>query len=221
METARPIVKLICALIAAGLALGAAVERRARVGQTQENRTLREQLSLMQNVLAEKQRHSTLVAPLDRVPARQGEMLESEEGPNEQANELVRLRNEVDTLQRQYRELETLRADSAQVRAALDDKRRNTGRGANAGSAIDGADFEILSAQYWTANTNLDVAAELQDRVRGNRLRAMASNNIKGDPDFGQVKNLTVVYRVGGAIRTNQFREGDVVILPPEQNASE
>jgi hypothetical protein len=67
----------------------------------------------------------------------------------------------------------------------------------------------------------MDVVAELQDRVRGNRLKAVASNNIKGDPEFGQVKHLTVVYRVGGVLRTNEFREGDVVVLPPQRSGSE
>jgi hypothetical protein len=50
---------------------------------------------------------------------------------------------------------------------------------------------------------------------------AVASNNIKGDPEFGQVKHLTVVYRVGGVLRTNEFREGDVVVLPPQRSGSE
>jgi len=44
----------------------------------------------------------------------------------------------------------------------------------------------------------------------------MAGNNLAGDPDFGTVKDLTVVYRSGGTILTNQFREGDVIILPPD-----
>ena len=203
------------------MALGTAVERRTRVRQTEENRALGEQLSQMENVLAEKQRPSTLVAPVDKAPARPGEMLEMEAAPNEQTNELVRLRSEVEALRQRYKEMETLRADSAQLRAALENKGRNPGRGANAGNANDGSGLEILSAQYWTANTNMDVGAELQDRVRDNRLKAIASNNIKGDPDFGQVKRLTVVYRVGGVIRTNEFREGDVIILPQEQNGSE
>jgi len=60
----------------------------------------------------------------------------------------------------------------------------------------------------------MDVAAELRERIRGDELKAVASNNIKGDPEFGQVKHLTVVYRLAGVTRTNEFREGDLVILP-------
>jgi hypothetical protein len=211
--------RFICILVAAGLALGAAVEHRTRVRQTEDNRALRQKLSQMDRLLAENQRLSNLVAQGDKAPA--GELPETETGSNEQSGELVRLRNEVGALQQQYQELQKLRADTRHVRADNDNKRRNAGQVANTGNASDTPDFEILSANYWTANTNMDVAAELQDRVRGSRLKAVASNNIKGDPDFGQVKHLTVVYRVGGVIRTNEFREGDVVILPQEQNGSE
>lgn len=182
---------------------------------------MRQQLSTIDNLLAENRQLPSTAAQVDKGPARPSELPVTETGSNQQSGELVRLRNEVDALQQQYKELQALRSDSAQARAALNDKGRNTGWGATEGNATDGSDFEILSAQYWTANTNMDVAAELHDRVRGNRLRAMASNSIKGDPEFGQVKHLTVVYRIGGVIRTNEFREGDVVILPPEQNGSQ
>ncbi len=62
----------------------------------------------------------------------------------------------------------------------------------------------------------MDVAAELSERVRADGLKAVASNNIKGDPDFGHVKRLTIVYRFGGLTRTNEFKEGEVVMLPGE-----
>jgi hypothetical protein len=205
----------ICILAAVALALGAAVERRARVGQAQLNRDLRLQMDQMHNPLAEDQRLSAMAAQVESAPPRPRELLQAEAGSDEQSKELTRLRNEVDALQQQHRELERLRADTVQV---LNNglKSRNTSRTANDSNAAGSPGFEILSASYGTANTNMDVAAELQDRVRGNRLKAVASNNIKGDPDFGQVKYLTVVYRVGGVIQTNEFREGDVVILPNE-----
>ena len=77
--------------------------------------------------------------------------------------------------------------------------------------------MELLAADYGTDRTNLDVAAELRARIRGDSLKVVASNNLKGDPDFGQVKHLTVVYRFGGITVTNDFREGDLVVLPKEQ----
>jgi hypothetical protein len=81
---------------------------------------------------------------------------------------------------------------------------------------VDGIQFEIVKAEYGTARTNLDVTDELAERIRGERLKAVASNNLKGDPDFGQVKQLTVIYRFGGVTRTNQFREGALISLPVE-----
>src|SRR5262249_52748434 len=149
-------------------ALAAAVERKACIRQTQENLALRQELSQMDNLLTGNQQRSAIAGPSDKAPAMQGEPVETDAGPNGQTGELARLRNEVDALQKQYRELETLRADTAQARAALDQKRR-TGSQGSSGEA-QGPEFEILSANYWTANTNMDVAAELQDRVRGNRL---------------------------------------------------
>jgi hypothetical protein len=220
MKPARTLFRLASILVAAGLALGAAIEHRARVARAEENRALRQQLSETDNRLAENQRLSSTAAEVSKESAPSREFLESEASSNEQSGELVRLRNEVAALQQQYQELETLRADTAQARAALDQKRRNGAQAGNSGNP-DSPEFEILSANYWTANTNMDVVAELQDRVRGNRLKAVASNNIKGDPEFGQVKHLTVVYRVGGVLRTNEFREGDVVVLPPQRSGSE
>ncbi len=81
---------------------------------------------------------------------------------------------------------------------------------------MNGTQFELLRAEYGTTRTNLDVTQELADRIRGDRLKAVASNNLRGDPEFGQVKNLTVIYRVSGVTRTNRYREGDVVILPAD-----
>ena len=83
-------------------------------------------------------------------------------------------------------------------------------------AAADGSQFEILEAGYLTDRTNLDVASELRERIRNGSLKAIASNNIKGDPDYGQGKRLKVVYRFGGVTMTNEFREGEVVVLPSQ-----
>ena len=62
----------------------------------------------------------------------------------------------------------------------------------------------------------MDVTDELQDRVRGDNLKAVASNNLKGDPEFGQTKHLTIEYNFGGVIMTNEFRENDMIVLPAQ-----
>jgi hypothetical protein len=139
---------------------------------------------------------------------------------DEPAAELVRLRAEVESLRQQTKEIETLRADTRDARAATEiaAKTKSASHLANSvpGSSANASQFEVLSADYWTEKTNMDVATELRDRIRGDSLKAIANNNLKGDPDFGQVKHLTVVYRSGGATFTNEFREGDFIVLPPQ-----
>src|ERR1035441_1766649 len=88
----------------------------------------------------------------------------------------------------------------------------NTGNGI----ASKASQLQILKAEYWTDNARLDVTGELRDRIRGDSLKAIASNNIKGDPEFGQTKRLTVEYRFGGVTMTNEFREGDTIVIPTE-----
>jgi hypothetical protein len=99
----------------------------------------------------------------------------------------------------------------------LKTKRVNSGSGSGVATTASGSQLELLAANYWTDKTNLDVTEELRDGIRGDSVKAIAGNNLKGDPEFGQVKHLTVVYRVGGVIMTNEFRDGDLVILPKVQ----
>ncbi len=217
MKTASATVSIICAVAAAGLAIGVAVERQARLTQDEDNQTLRRQLSQLDALAAKNQRLANLAAAPQAAPARPTELQEAAE---ERAKELVRLRSEVEALRQQTREIDTLRADTRQVSATQEKGLTTSGGGqaaiSSGATTVHGSPFEIVRAEYWTEKTNMDVAAELRERVRSDGLKAVASNHIKGDPDFGQPKHLTVVYRFGGVTRTNEFREGDVVILPGE-----
>ena len=207
-------------MAAAGLAIGVGVERQARLRLGQENRALHQQLSQMDGLIAESQRLSNLVAQANGSPSQPNGQSGAPSATDERLKEIVRLRGEVEGLRQQSQEIETLRADTRQVRTAQENalKAKNAGQAAqsNSGPTSNGSQLEILKADYWTDRTNMDVAAELRERIRGDSLKAVASNNIKGDPEFGQVKHLTVVYRFGGVTRTNEFREGDLVILPRE-----
>jgi phage shock protein A len=216
MKSTGKIISILCVLVAAGLAIGVALERQAQSRLEQANRALRQQLSQRDALTAENQRLSNLLAQPKSSTNRTSERPEAE--ADERAKELVRLRGEVEALRQQSKEIETLRADARQARAARQGgpKPLNAGQSANSGAGGSGAQLEILRADYGTANTNLDVAAELQDRVRGDSLKAIASNSLKGDPEFGQTKRLTIVYRIGGVTMTNEFREGDFVVLPKE-----
>jgi hypothetical protein len=149
--------------------------------------------------------------------------------------ELVRLRGEVEVLRQQSKEIETLREDTRQVRAAqpTGPVTQSAGQAATTSpgaTTADGSQFEILRAEYWTENARMDVTGELAARLRTdalnaaatngltatatNAFKATASNDLKGDPDLGHTKTLTVVYQVGGVTLTNEFREGQPVILP-------
>lgn len=181
---------------------------------------MRQRLSPMDGLIAENQRLSNLVAQANGSPSRPNGQSAELAGTDERLKELVRLRGEVEGLRQESKELEALRADTRQVRAARENalKAQNAGQAAQSsnGPTSNGSQLEILKADYWTDRTNMDVAAELRERIRGDSLKAVASNNLKGDPEYGQVKHLTVVYRFGGVTRTNEFQEGDLVILPGE-----
>jgi hypothetical protein len=219
MKGTATLINISCLGAMAALAVCLSVEHRASLRLGEENSALRRQLSQMDEAVVENQRLSDLVARMNASPSRANKLVDTSSVADERVKELVRLRDELEALRQQGKEMEVLRADTRQVRAqesALSKAHRAqevTDHNATAGNA---AQLEIVRAEYWTDRTNMDVATELTERIRGGRLRAIASNNIKGDPDFGQVKRLTVVYRFGGTTVTNEFREGDYVVLPPE-----
>jgi hypothetical protein len=134
--------------------------------------------------------------------------------------ELAQLRSQLNTLLQQSNDVATLHADTHAVRDALEAARQSqrASRMLHRATrdAASSAPLEILEASYGTDRTNLDVSAELNDRVQGASLKTIAGNQLAGDPDYGHTKDLIVVYRFGGQILTNQFHEGDMVVLPPE-----
>jgi hypothetical protein len=210
----------VCILAAVGLAVCLMHERRVCLNLDAQNDDLRRQLSKMAEINAKNQRLSNLLAEANaRRPDPNG-TTGTNVATEERLKELARLRSEVEALHQKNREIESLRADTRATSNALQEahQARRAGRMAsrNNPGAANGAPLEILEADYGSDRTNMDVSAELSDRIRGGSLKIIASNQMAGDPDFGHVKSLTVVYRFGGAIQTNQFREGDFVILPPE-----
>ena len=131
--------------------------------------------------------------------------------------ELLRLRAQVTGLLQQHQQVEALRDDTRQTRLALEERKKEDRAARRAATNPGGSpQLEIVKAEYWTDHQKMDVTDELQDRIRGDSLKAVASNNLKGDPEFGQVKHLTIEYRFGGVTRTNEFREGDLVVLPSQ-----
>ena len=220
MKSIHTIVDVMSILTAAGLAIGVAVERQASRKLEQENKDLGRQLSAMDTVSAERPRRSNLPDQAQASPLATNDLFGATSATDERAKELAALRAEVEALRAQAREIAALRADTRQVRAARENALQHPSV-AQRGSAgnptvVNGSPFEILKAEYGTQRTNMDVAVELSERIGSDGLKAVASNNLKGDPEFGEVKQLTVVYRFGGVTRTNTFREGDVIMLPEQ-----
>ena len=217
MMFTRIVFTIVCTLAAAGMALRVAVEHETRVRLDQQDSALRERLSERAEAPAGTDerfaRTGTLVGTAERfAPAG------APPGTARQLQELVRLRGEVESLRQQSKEIETLREDTRQVRAAQQGApvSQSAAQAATMSSGIvtNGSELEILQAEYWTTNAKFDVTGELTARLNTNGPPAVANNDLKGDPELGVTKRLTVVYRVGGVTLTNEFREGQPVILP-------
>lgn len=191
------------------------LQRQACVKLDAQNDELRRQLGEMAELTAENARLSNLLANAPRPHSN----VATDERLGK-SDELARLLALVEALHQQSNDIASLRSDTVATRAELKEARQaqNASRMAsrNNSGAANGAPFEILEASYGTGRTNLEVSAALSDRIRGGSLKTVAGNQLAGDPDYGQVKSLTVVYRFGGMVLTNQYRENDIVILPPE-----
>lgn len=207
-------------LAAAGLAVCLVLEHRACLKLDAENDLLRRQLGKMEEVTAENQRLSNLLSQANARHQRPIGTTNTNVVTDADREELARLRSQVEALRRQTNEVETVRADTRAtldtLKQAHDAHRASQMASHNNQSAANDGSLQVLQASYGTDHTNLDVSSELNDRIRNGGLKMVANNNLAGDPDFGNVKSLTVVYRFGGTTMTNQFREGDVVILPPD-----
>lgn len=215
MKSASAILSLIWSLAVAGLAVWLLVERQACSKLVQENISLRQQLIPMDQFAAQNLKLSNLLAQANAFLSIPDGQLRTFPAPDE---ELLRLRAERDSLRQQSNEIQTLREDTRQARAALKNSLETQIAGKPAKTRQEttssGSQFEILKAEYWTDHARMDVTEELRERIRGDHLKTVASNNIKGDPEFGQVKRLTIEYRFVGVTLTNEFREGDIIVLP-------
>jgi hypothetical protein len=74
--------------------------------------------------------------------------------------------------------------------------------------------LEIIKAEYWTEKEKFDVTEELRKMVSDDKLETVASNDIKGDPDPGTVKKLSIEYKFDDITITKDFTEGDKVLIP-------
>ena len=205
---------IIYIIIFVGIVIWQVVESQNCRRQGQEIIALQQQLRQITEVIREENgKMSNLVAQ-----ARQSQILQTQRA--DQANELVQLRGEVSVLRQQTNEIEALRGEIYQVRMAFEGSAnaQNLSQTATAKKRATSAStrLQILAAYYWTPNRAIDVTGQLNDQIVGDKLEVIAGNNLRGDPEYGQTKTLTVLYNFDGVTRTNQVREGELLMLPEQ-----
>src|SRR5882724_2949677 len=94
----------------AGLAVWAAFEHQRRVGLGREHAALEQQLEEMSQLITSNDQLSNLLAQAKSPPSL----------TDDQSRELLRLRGQAGVLRQQSRELETVREENRQARAALE-----------------------------------------------------------------------------------------------------
>ena len=110
MRANSVITSVLCVAAVAGLAIWLAVEHQARLRLGEEHQAPEQQLQQMAGLIAENEQLAHLVARADRPQAL----------PDDQSRELLRLRGEVGVLRQQSQELDAVRNENRQARAALD-----------------------------------------------------------------------------------------------------
>jgi hypothetical protein len=217
MKAKSVILSILSMTAAIGVMIWLAVGHRARLRLGEENTALRQRLDQMAGLVAENDRLSNLLAQASSPQSLPNEPAQAQPLPSERLKELLRLRGEVGVLRQQSKELAVLREDTRAAReSSLKTQNARHAATTDKGIASQASQLEIVKAQYWTDSARMDVTGDLRDRIRGDSLKAIADNDIKGDPEFGQTKRLTVEYKFAGVPMTNEFREGDTMILPPE-----
>jgi hypothetical protein len=200
--------RIIYTAVLVGMAIWLVFEYRVLHEQGQEIAALRQQMT---ELVAGNERMTNLVAQARQLQTQQ---------TGEQVKELVQLRNEMRVLRQQTNDVEALRGEVSQIRTAVEagGKAQSVGQtsAANSETAPNTGRLEILEASYWTENKTIDVTEQIRKRIAGDKLEVIAGNDIRGDPENGQVKTLSVLYRFDGVAGTNEVREGGLMLIPPE-----
>ncbi|SRR5581483_691411 len=192
-----------------GMAIWLAVEHRTLREQGREIAALQQQLNQTAQLVAKKDEEMSSLAASSRRLQVQAE---------NQNKELVQLHDEV---RRQTNELETLRGEIDQNRMVNGGGNRqnfNQTTPAEREAASNASRLKILEAYYWTQNRVINVTQQIRDKILGDKLEVIAGNDLRGDPEYGQTKALTVVYSYDGVTMTNEVREGELLLIPDEQN---
>jgi hypothetical protein len=200
----------------AALAVWAAFEHQRRIGLGREHSALEQQLEEMAQLIASNEQLSNLLAKTKSSPSL----------TDDHSRELLRLRGQVGVLRRQSRELETVREENRQARAALASSLKSPGAAKAAATADywpqDSWAFKgyasadaTLQSSLWAAN-NGDVKALLASAT-GEMQKAMAEDlksksgteaSIRAMDEVSGMKSVRVVDR--------EVRGDDTVVITAE-----
>jgi hypothetical protein len=82
------------------------------------------------------------------------------------------------------------------------------------GSSRASTAINVMRATYGYGDKLVDVTNEVRGRVRAGQMSIRASNDLAGDPAFGNVKSLTIQYSIGGGTPLmTTAREGESISL--------
>ncbi len=149
MRSTSVITSVLAIAAAAGLAILVAAEHRARLKLGADHEDLERQMNQMAGLIATNRQLSNLVAV--RVNA-------APSPPDDRSRELLRLRGEVGVLRQQTKELETVRNENRQARAAARGER--TTRSAGAANADATADYWPRDSWAFAGYANPDAALQ-------------------------------------------------------------
>jgi hypothetical protein len=124
------IIRVVAIAALVGLAVWATFEHQRRVGLGREHQALEQQLEEM----------ARLIASNEQLSIRLPEAKSPQSLTDDQSRELLRLRGQAGVLRQQSRDLETVRAENRQVRAALESSLTNQSAAAPKAAA---------TADYW------------------------------------------------------------------------
>ena len=209
MKVKSVILSVLWAAVVVGGTIWLAVERQARLRLGEENAALRQQLGQWPGLAAENQRLSNLVARARSSPSL----------PDDQLRELLRLRGGAGVLRQQAKELEALRKENRQARAALESglKTRNAAATTDywprdswffAGYASPGA---ALQSFFW-AGSKGDVKT-LRGGITGD-VQKEVEKDLEGKSDSeASTKAVTALARLKSVLVLNREAQGDDTVV--------
>lgn len=77
-----------------------------------------------------------------------------------------------------------------------------------------GIKLKIIEAKFGTESNSIDVKPELAELISNNKINIIITNKLKGDPDPGKIKKLTVKYFYNNLQFEKEVEEGQRLSIP-------